>query len=93
MNETELDNLKEIFKELEDQPTYTFELVNIDRYELVEKKSWKRLEALNKIKELKKTLEKSKSELKSMDWYKKDLEKTIKNAEESLELFRNMKFD
>ena len=51
MNETELDNLKEIFKELEDQPTYTFELVNIDRYELVERKSWKRLEALNKIKE------------------------------------------
>ena len=93
MNETELDNLKEIFKELEDQPTYTFELVNTDRYELVEKKSWKRLEALNKIKELKKTIERSKSESKSMDWYKKDLEKTIKNAEESLELFRNMKFD
>ena len=90
MNETELDNLKEVFKELEDQPTYTFELVNTDRYELVEKKSWKRLEALNKIKELKKTIE---TELKSMDWYKKDLEKTIKDAEESLELFRNMKFD
>ena len=93
MNETELDSLKEIFKELEDQPTYTFELVNTDRYELVEKKSWKRLEALNKIKELKKTIERSKSELKSMDWNKKYLEQAIKDAEESLELFRNMKFD
>lgn len=93
MNETELDNLKEIFKELEDQPTYTFELVNIDRYELVEKKSWKRLEALNKIRELKKTIEDSKVELIEMTWNKKHLEQVIKEAEQSLELFRNMKFD